>query len=994
MTADAVHAFEVPLDAAAWSPVVAGNAQLALSAVSISGRPALRLDFDFKEGKGFVVARCPLQHAVGEDFEVSFRLRGKGATNNLEIKFVDASGQNVWRNVQTALRAPPRWKRFRIDSGEFEFAWGPAGGSVPKALGAIELAIVAGAGGVGTLWLADLQIDDRGPRMWPRATASSALPQFDADQALGQSAWIPSPDDAHPWIVLDFIETRRLGGLIVEWRDRAPASGFRVQASSRGHHWRTVYTASRVRRSRSYVYLPNLKTRFLRLEFNEPLAGIVLRPQSFEFSRSMDAFLYNVARAEPPGWYPRWLHREQTLWTPFGTANGTQCALMNEDGAVEIAPGSFSIEPMLVIDDQLVTWSDVAQRQELLDRVVPVPSAIWETIAWRLRMQGEATRSGLVRVRYRLENRSDRSMSARLLVLVRPFQVTPPWQSIGEIGGVSPVHDVEWDAGRLRVNDKTDVVSGTAPSSVAVTTFDEGFVALRVFEADGDRADTRVHDRLGLASGALVFDIALDAGASAERVIECVTANAAHDFAERPFRWAKELPLAQWSGDEGAMDAIDAALTATAHILVTRSGPALQPGPRRYARSWIRDGSIMSAALLRMGHRKEVVEFIRWYSRYQRADGFVPCCVDANGPDWLVEHDSHGELIHAIADCYRFTSDAEFLGECWPCVVKAVSCIERMLDDQGLLPVSVSHEGYLAQPVHSYWDDFWALRGLRDAVHLAGEMDDLDAAVQWSGVTDRFSSSLSASVERTRALHQLDFIPGSVEWADFDPTATSIAIAQLDVAEGLDPDAIQKTFDRYLFDWRRKRSGTLEWDRYSPYEIRIMGALVRLGRREDALELLQFFLSDRRPPAWNQWPEIAWRDRRAPAHVGDLPHTWVGAEYVLAVRSLFAYERLNVRRLVVGAGLALEWTRGEGVRVRDMPTAYGALSFSARTLDERTFQCDIGAGVEASIELRPPLSGRLVDASVNGNTHEEFDAQCVIISNTPARIVCRVSAEA
>ena len=464
-----------------------------------------------------------------------------------------------------------------------------------------------------------------------------------------------------------------------------------------------------------------------------------MQPQSFEFSRSIETFLYNVARREPRGRYPRWLNREQTLWTPFGTAQSTQCALINEDGAVEVAPSSFSIEPMLVIDDQLVTWTDVSQRQELLDGVLPVPSAIWETTAWRLHVQGEATQSGLVRVRYRLENRSDRSLWARLLVLARPFQVTPPWQSIGKIGGVSPMHDVEWNGRRLRVNGITDIASETAPSNVALTTFDEGFVALRMIEAAG-HVETRVHDPLGLASGALAFDLALDAGASAERAIECGAANAATDFAEPSFDWANELPLAQWSGDGSAMDVIHAALPATAHSLVTRSGPALQPGPRRYTRSWIRDGSIMSAALLRMGHSKEVVEFIRWYARYQRADGFVPCCVDADGPDWLVEHDSHGELIHLIADCYGFTSDAQFLRECWPCVVKAVDCIERLLDDHGLLPVSVSHEGYLAQPVHSYWDDFWALRGLRDAVHLAREMDDLDAVVRSSAVTDRFST--------------------------------------------------------------------------------------------------------------------------------------------------------------------------------------------------------------------------------------------------------------
>ena len=62
------------------------------------------------------------------------------------------------------------------------------------------------------------------------------------------------------------------------------------------------------------------------------------------------------------------------------------------------------------------------------------------------------------------------------------------------------------------------------------------------------------------------------------------------------------------------------------------------------------------------------------------------------------------------------------------------------------------------------------------------------------------------------------------------------------------------------------------------------------GRRDDAHELLDFFLADRRPRAWNQWPEISWRDPRSPGHLGDVPHSWIGAEYVLAVLGMLAYE--------------------------------------------------------------------------------------------------------
>jgi hypothetical protein len=258
------------------------------------------------------------------------------------------------------------------------------------------------------------------------------------------------------------------------------------------------------------------------------------------------------------------------------------------------------------------------------------------------------------------------------------------------------------------------------------------------------------------------------------------------------------------------------------------------------------------------------------------------------------------------------------------------------------------------------------LRGLRDAVDLARVVGERESAERWAALATRFASALYASIEQTRAEHNLDFIPGSIEWADFDPTSTANAIAFLDVADGLDRNAVERTFDRYLSDLRRKRSGDLEWANYTPYEIRIIGVFVRLGRRDAALELLRFFLADRRPPAWNQWPEIAWRDPRAPAHLGDLPHTWVAAEYVLAVRSLFAYERNADRTLVLAAGLAPEWMVGAGVQVTRMPTLYGSLSFSLRRLDANSLHFKIASRVTARIILRPPLSAPLSGVSIDG----------------------------
>jgi hypothetical protein len=533
-------------------------------------------------------------------------------------------------------------------------------------------------------------------------------------------------------------------------------------------------------------------------------------------------------------------------------------------------------------------------------------------------------------------------------------------------------------------------VPATRPAAFGSLCFDDGFIA-SLLVAGTLPSDTEVHDRFGFASGALDFELPGNRGEVGEVVMDCMPVGVRQLTGEPSFDWSTRLPVNQWMGDGWLTEVIRASLTATAHILVTRSGAALQPGPRRYTRSWIRDGAMMSAALLRMGHAEEVREFIRWYAPHQRADGFVPCCIDNEGVDWLVEHDSHGQLLALIADYHRFAPDDRLVADLWPFVVKAAGCIERLLGEDGLLPISVSHEGYLAQPVHSYWDDFWALRGLRDAVHLAHAIGREDCAMQWETLSKRLDSALFASIEATRSQRKLDFIPGSIEWADFDPTATANALYLLDIPDGIDRQAVERTFDTYLAEWRRKRSGELASPNYTPYEIRIIGALVRLGRRDAALELLRFFMSDRRPRPWNQWPEISWRDSAAPAHLGDLPHTWIAAEYVLAVRSLFAYERESDESLIIAAGLAPEWLEGAGVRVNDMPTLYGNLSYSLHRVDPTTVRLEISSAMSAKVILRPPLAAPLRSAMVNGIACPAAAGDSVTLLRTPAEVVCSTS---
>jgi len=1009
-------------------PVASGLAELRIAPAAGPHGPAMRLDYDFERGGGFVVARKPLDRPLPESWEIRFAVRGAAPANRFELKLVDPSGRNVWWRYWDAFEVPADWRTVRVRSREVEFAWGPAGGGAPSRLGAVELAIVAGPGGRGTVWIADLRLEDRTYRGTPTVRASSAAPgcppdaALDGDPATGwRSAAVPGPHR----LAVDFGDEREYGGLVVRWAPGAAPRRFRVETSHDGLAWASAWTAEAAGDLPSFVYLPGAVSRHLALVLEtdgRDAAGIAdLAVQPFEFSRSVHAFFAHVARTEPRGRYPRWLGGEATYWTSVGLPDGDTCAIMNEEGMVEADRGTFSIEPFVHVDGRLLTWADAEATPALEDGWLPVPSSVRGAAELTLRTTAFAGRRrgvALLYLRYRLANGAGHARRARLFVALRPFQVTPPWQADADLGGMRRIETLAWDGEAAWVDGTRAVVPLTAPSGFGAAAFADGAIT-RWLARGGLPARTAVADAFGYASGALAFDcdlapgaardvwLAVPFGAADGRTVARVRgADGAAALADAVRDWRARLGGVTFHLPAGAGEPAAVARTAVGHVLVQRAGPALQPGPRRYARSWIRDGATMAAALLRLGRDAEAAAFVRWYAAHQRADGTVPCCVDRRGPDWRPEHDGQGELIFAVMECFRFTGDRAFLAALWPAVRAAVDRLETLRAARlgpewdaperrarrGLLPESASHEGYLAHPVHAYWDDFWALRGYRDAAAMAAVLGADGDARRIAAVGDGFRADLRASIARTIAERGIDYVPGSVEWADFDPAATAVAVGLLDALDDLPRAALERTFDRYLEDFARRRRGDLDWSRYSAYEIRIVAALVRLGRRADAVALLDALLGDRRPRAWNQWPEISWRDPRSPGHLGDVPHAWIGAEYVLAFRTLLAFERGD-EALVLAAGVPATWLEnGATVGADGLPTHWGRLDFRLRREEAGTLRLSLAGDVRlppGGIVVRPPLPRPLVAVEVDGRPTAGFDGESATIRACPAEVVLR-----
>jgi hypothetical protein len=276
---------------------------------------------------------------------------------------------------------------------------------------------------------------------------------------------------------------------------------------------------------------------------------------------------------------------------------------------------------------------------------------------------------------------------------------------------------------------------------------------------------------------------------------------------------------------------------------------------------------------------------------------------------------------------------------------------------------------------------------------MAEVLGDATEAARLADLRDSFSGDVAASLRATIARHKIDFVPGSVEFGDFDPTATSVAVNLLDQLHLLPQPEINNTFDKYLEGFRKRRDGAVAWNNYSAYEIRIIGALVRLGRRRDALEVLGFMLADRRIPVWNQWPEISWHDASGPSFIGDLPHTWISAEYMLAMCTMFAYEREEDESLVLAAGIAEEWlSDGSAVGVQNLPTYYGNLTYSLRLEGKDTLRLRLDGELDlppGGIVVIPPLPRPIRRVLINGRVLSDFRPDSFNCRECPAKAIVR-----
>ena len=1019
-----------------WTAIGAGAAKASVTREKTKNGAAMRIDFDFTQGGGEIMVHKSFPMTLPENYAITLKLKGAG-TFPLELRLIDDSGKNVWRYSHPASRAPMAWQNLRVKQRQLAFGWGPAEGGKPQKLGLIELVIGRGPGGKGTLWVDDLHLEPRAADQpysgTPVITASSSATGRDAQNLLNHSSdmgWHSPPNRQAAWLQLDFGMSREYGGLIIDWDPKDYAAEYRVEQSEDGHHWQDAYTVRHGNGQRDYLPLPEAESRYLRLRMNADSRGIGygigrLDVAPLTFAGSTQQLFERMAQDAAKGLYPRYLLGEQPYWTVTGSAGSAASgakreALLSTDGQIETDEGAFSIEVFLLTGGKLLSWADGNAMPSLTNGYLPMPSVsrTHGNLELTVSLLNSRGSHDPFLARYQVINHGPQPIDASLFLVVSPFLVNPPWQSLSGSGGISSIHQLSFREYAFWIEGHPGVIALTRPTHGGVAGFDQYPITADIARDTVPRASF-VNDSLGKATGALRYPLSLPPEAKREIVLALP---AMDDTKLKPLPTAKRDADQLWSRQYQAVkqdwetrlnqvkfqlpmagETMAQAVQSTlAYILINRDGPALRPGARRYNRTWIRDAAVTSSALLALGHAAEVRAFLSWFAPYQGADGSIPCCLDPWGPDAMIEHDSIGQFIYTLANYLRFSRDRSLLEALWPRVIRSVEYLialreQRLGPDyaqgeanrfRGLLPESASHEGYMSHPVHSYWDDYWAIRGLDDAAWLADEMQAPEKAARYAGIRDALRHDVEHSIEQTQKHFNIDYVPASADLGDFDPTSTAIApILGLGAGSSLFP-ALQITYNRYVAEVQARTRGESNWKAYAPYEFRSVSAMVRLGERDQANETLNALMTGRRPAAWNQWPEVVWRDDRPANFLGDLPHTWVGAEFIQAFLTLFAYEN-NGNQLVLAAGLPRAWVEAPGgVGVQGLHTAFGVLSYHIQSPRPGETEVKIDAGIHlptGGLVIDPPLPLPATRIELNGKMISTR-AEPFVIHELPAQI--------
>src|SRR5262249_47802713 len=178
---------------------------------------------------------------------------------------------------------------------------------------------------------------------------------------------------------LDLGGERDLSGLIVRWAGSEYAADYTVERSVDGKTWEGAGSVRGGDGGLDPFVLPGQPARYLRRRRERaPARGYALGERQVvdaEAPPTVNTLVAALARQTSRGRFPRGFSGQQPYWTLVGVDGVSRTGLLSEDGALEVRPGGFTVEPFVQVGRETTTWADAEISQSLAHPYLPLPTA-------------------------------------------------------------------------------------------------------------------------------------------------------------------------------------------------------------------------------------------------------------------------------------------------------------------------------------------------------------------------------------------------------------------------------------------------------------------------------------------------------------------------------------------------------------------------------------------------------------------------------------------
>jgi hypothetical protein len=800
--------------------------------------------------------------------------------------------------------------------------------------------------------------------------ASSHLGNYEPQKALDadySTKWYTKAKDAA--LVLEFIKPVNLGGLEIIWDDNYPLA-YDIKTSVDGLNWQTVATNDNCTGGRELMSFNLINKRFINIscrenDNREGFGIIEIKPKKWQ--ELAESSKLNMIRG---------------LSGDIGIPYKVYCG---RDGSYQALPHNFKLLYFLYDHqtDTLYTPQTLPTTWRLEDGGYPVNIVTWQA--------DELSAESMLFSRWfsdvenllsfysiSLKNKAENKRDLSLFLIIQKSELAKE------------------DLKEIRLNDKNFImVDGQA----AVYLKDKDFLLKE------DISDSGLNNFIDKKAG--VFEYRFSLESMEEKKFKMITPSARKeknislskikslDFNEELIALEKYLdkavPMKINLPDKRFRDCF---YSSVYYILLCMDGYDLHPGPYNYREFTLHDSVGLAAALDRAGLHDTVSKAMDYFKFNKGKDeGYL---------------DGLGGNIYILYDHYLFTKDKGYLESVYPQMKELAYYIAeirkpQLIDDlkntalYGLLPASCSQDNF-KYPAHLYVDNWWALCGLKSASKAALILNETEDARFYNDEYENLKKCLLESIDKAMDNNKTDYMPAFADdwpkemrvvdldhrilgetqmaWAHRPATFPGDALG-ITIPEGL--------FKRsYMHYWNKTGSFSnydggwfVEYERlFWGYNGKISHPCIYLDMEDISYKSLLWMVEHQScPGGWMEAMPTTKNEKGfyeiSEGIVGDVPHTWSAAHYLLHLRNIILREKAD--KLILFSAIPKDWLdNGNVIEVKNAATYFGPIDIHLRShISDKYLKLSIASAT-------PPEGGYLVKLPLDNIEKVEGQAEAKI----------------